>query len=254
MKVFLNGTQGRLNKTLQEVAPDVDAIICTGGTNPRENPNPGIAESDVIIDFSYAKATRSLLEHAAKHNKPIVIATTGHPLDERAALIEDFSPRIPIVWSGNYALGVNVFFYLVRQAAKLLGPEFHPELVELHHARKKDSPGGTAERIADIICKERQWDRHASSSYGRHGLIGARPDEEIGIHALRCGEVTGEHIVYFAGPHERIEIVQRSQSKRSFALGAFHAARWVLDKKPGHYIMEDILGLNTMDAPKLEAL
>ena len=122
LKVFLNGTQGRLNKTLQEVAPDVDAIICTGGTNPRENPNPGIAESDVIIDFSYAKATRSLLEHAAKHNKPIVIATTGHPLDERAALIEDFSPRIPIVWSGNYALGVNVFFYLVRQAAKLLGP------------------------------------------------------------------------------------------------------------------------------------
>ena len=245
INIFLNGTTGRLNQALMRVAPEVGAKICTGGANPRENPDAGIAECDAIIDFSFHTATLPLLECAVKHNKPIVIATTGHTPEEREAILT-YQTKIPMVWSGNYAFGVNVFFHLVRQAARLLGPEFNAEIVELHRAGKKDSPGGTAEQLGRIICEERGWDNKENVTHGRKGIQQNRPKEEVCIHALRLGEVVGEHITYFASPFERLEITQRSQDKSTFARGAFKAAKWVLGKPSRLYTMEDVLGISSL--------
>jgi 4-hydroxy-tetrahydrodipicolinate reductase len=244
LKIFLNGSSGRLNQTLIRVAPEVGAEICTGGVNPRTNPDPGIAACDAVIDFSFHTATLPLIERAAKHSKPIVIATTGHTPEEREAILA-WQTKIPMVWSGNYAFGVNVFFHLVREAARLLGPEFNAEIVELHRAGKKDSPGGTAEQLSRIICEEQGWNAQESVTYGRKGIQQNRPEAEVCIHALRLGEVVGEHITYFASPFERLEIIQRSQDKSTFARGAFKAAEWVLNKPAGLYTMENVLGISS---------
>ncbi len=244
MKIFLNGLTGRLNQTLIAAAKTEGLPICTGGVNPRENPMPGLTEADVAIDFSFHTATLPLVQLAASLKKPIVIATTGHSAEERVA-IKAYAKDIPIMWSGNYAIGVNVFFYAVRKAAERLGPHFHAEIIEAHHALKKDSPGGTAVRLVELIQTAHGWAHNdASVTHGRHGIIGPRPEKQIGVHAIRAGGIVGEHTVIFSNPSERLEITQRSHTRESFAQGAFIAARWLLQQKPGLYNMEDVLNLN----------
>jgi 4-hydroxy-tetrahydrodipicolinate reductase len=244
LKIFLNGSKGRLNQTLANYAKENGLTVCTGGFCPRENPEPGLTEADVAIDFSFHAATLPLVKLAAQLKKPIVIATTGHSDEERAEIL-NYTKDIPIIWSGNYAIGVNVFFYAVRKAAERLGPLFDIEVIESHHAKKKDSPGGTAMRLVDILTKAYDWaPEETHVTHGRHGIIGARPPQQIGMHAIRAGDIVGEHTVLFAGPGERLEITQRSHDRNTFAQGAIMAAKWLLNQPNGLYRMEDVLNLN----------
>ena len=139
-------------------------------------------------------------------------------------------------------MGVNTLNYLTRKAAAILGEQYEPELMEMHHHHKKDAPSGTAERLIEIL-----QDAYALSddqvTHGRAGLIGARPAKEIGVHAIRGGDIVGEHTVYFIGDGERVELTHKATDRKIFAQGAIRAAQWAVGKTPGIYNMEDVLGL-----------
>jgi 4-hydroxy-tetrahydrodipicolinate reductase len=203
----------------------------------------GIEKVQVAIDFSDHVVTPKLGELCVANNIPLVIGTTGHTEEERKRIL-DCSSRIPIVWAGNYSVGVNTLFFLSEMAAKILGDRYQPEIVEIHHKHKKDAPSGTALNLVESIEKAPAWES-ASRVYGREGDTGARPDAEIGIHALRGGEVVGEHTVFLFGDDDRIELTHRASDRRIFATGAYRAAHWVVGQNPGLYSMRDVLGLTS---------
>lgn len=196
---------------------------------------------DVIVDFSSPAATSGLLDLAVSRAKPVVIGTTGHPGAERARLRE-LAARVPCVWTGNFSVGVNLLFALVRRSARLLPSDYDPEIVEMHHRQKQDAPSGTAARLLEIILEERRLGAEAVR-HGRQGLTGARTSAEVGMHALRGGDVVGDHTVIFAGPGERIELTHKASDRAIFARGALRAAQWVVTQPPGVYDMQDVLGL-----------
>lgn len=240
MKVFLNGAQGRMGKAISAIAPNEKAVIQIAAT--REQPQlETIDTCDVVLDFSTHEATLAIATTAAKAGKPIIIGTTGHTEEEKAAILE-YQTQIPIVWAGNYAVGVNLLFYLTEKVAATLTNDFHPEVVEMHHRMKKDAPSGTAENLVEAILRGREWSADKVKN-GRSGITGERPDEEIGVHSLRGGEVVGEHTVIFAGPGERLELKHQASDRRIFAQGAIVAARWALNQTAGLYNMQDVLGL-----------
>jgi 4-hydroxy-tetrahydrodipicolinate reductase len=241
LKILLNGSHGRMGLAISEIAEVHDAVItaaCDAGDNPAES----IAECDVVIDFSFHEVTSGLAELAVAHKRPLVIGTTGHTSAEKTTILETIRDQIPVVWAGNYSVGVNTLNYLTRKAAGVLGPKYEPEVFEMHHHHKKDAPSGTAERLIEIL---RQAYALGSDQvvHGREGLGGARPEKEIGVHALRGGDIVGEHTVYFCGEGERIELTHRATDRKIFAQGAVRAAHWSLGRDPGLYNMEDVLGL-----------
>lgn len=240
LKILLNGAQGRMGVAIQAVAAESNAVIAAA-VDLGEDAEAHIDACDAVIDFSFHTATLPLIEIAARHGKPVVIGTTGHDEEERKA-ITAYAGQLPIVWAGNYSVGVNLLFYLTGKAATILGAQYHPEVTEMHHRHKKDAPSGTAERLVEVILGARGLTPD-QVQHGRQGITGERPDAEVGVHALRGGDVVGEHTVYFAGPGERIELTHRATDRKIFAQGAIRAAHWVLGKKPGLYNMEDVLGL-----------
>ncbi len=240
MNIFLNGAQGRMGKAITAIAANENAVVQITAT--REQPQlEAIDTCDVVLDFSTHEATLAIATAAAKAGKPLIIGTTGHTTEEKAAILE-FQKKIPIVWAGNYAVGVNLLFYLTEKVAATLTYDFHPEVVEMHHRMKKDAPSGTAENLVEAILRGRNWSAD-KVRHGRSGITGERPDEEIGVHSLRGGEVVGEHTVIFAGPGERLELKHQASDRRIFAQGAIVAGRWSLDQPPGLYNMQDVLGL-----------
>ena len=240
MKILLNGAQGRMGQAVAAAAKDqgiiIGAAIDVGG-----NAAASIGQCDAVIDFSFREATKALLELAVAHRKPIVIGTTGHSAQEKQAL-QGLAAQVPCVWAGNYSVGVNLLFALVRRAARVLGPGYDTEVIEMHHRFKKDAPSGTAERLLEILLEERALGREALR-HGREGLVGERPAAEIGVHALRGGDNVGEHTVMFAGLGERLELTHRATDRSIFARGAVRAALWVINQPPGLYDMQDVLGL-----------
>ena len=172
----------------------------------------------------------------------MVIGTTGHDAEQRAA-IGDAAREIPVVYAANFSVGVNTLFWLTRQAARILGPDFDLEIVEVHHRLKKDAPSGTARRLAEILAEVRGLDYEQDARHGREGIVGARGAREIGVHAVRGGDVVGEHTVLFADVGERVELIHRASSRDTFALGALRSAAWLRGRAPGLYDMEDVLGL-----------
>ena len=240
LKILLNGAQGRMGKTIVAIAPERDAEII-GAVDLADDPTPHLANCDVVIDFSLHDATHAITELAAENEKPIVIGTTGHSADEKES-IASFSSRIPMVWAGNYSTGVNLLFHLTRIAAEALGEDFDPEVVEAHHRNKQDAPSGTAERLLEVLREARKLPPEAIS-HGRSGIVGERPKDQIGSHALRGGDVVGDHLVWFAGEGERIELSHRATDRRIFASGALRAAHWVVGQSPGLYSMQEVLGL-----------
>ena len=199
------------------------------------------ANADVIVDFSSHAATKALLELAVAKKKPIVIGTTGHAPAEKAHLLE-LAAKVPCVWAGNFSVGVNLLFALTRRAAAVLGADYDAEVVEMHHRFKKDAPSGTAARLLEIILEERKLTAEALR-HGREGIVGERTATEVGIHALRGGDVVGDHTVMFAALGERIELTHKSSDRGIFARGALRAAQWVATQKPGVYDMQDVLAL-----------
>jgi 4-hydroxy-tetrahydrodipicolinate reductase len=194
------------------------------------------ARADVAIDFSGPGATLALAPIAAAAGTAIVSGTTSLGDDARAAL-DRAAARVPVLWEPNMSLGVHVLSSLVARAAMEL-PDWDVEIVETHHRAKVDAPSGTALRLAEAVEKSRAGTRLV---HGRHGRPGARSTAEIGMHALRGGDVVGDHEVHLLGGGERLELTHRATSRDVFAHGALRAAAWIVGKTPGSYTLADVL-------------
>ena len=198
--------------------------------------------ADVVIEFSHHTVTPGVAEACAAAGKILVIGTTGHS-DDEVARIRTASEKIPLVFAPNYSVGVNTLFWLTQKAAEILGPDFDLEVVEMHHRLKKDAPSGTARRLAEILAGVRGLQYGSDVRHGREGIVGERTSTEIGMHALRGGDVVGDHTVIFATQGERVELTHKASSRDTFALGSIRAAKWARGKAPGLYDMQDVLGL-----------
>jgi 4-hydroxy-tetrahydrodipicolinate reductase len=181
-----------------------------------------IAASDVVIDFSVREATAAVAKIAADQRKALVIGTTGHG-DAEKANVHALAKTIPIVWSANFSTGVNALFWVTQKIAEIVGPHWEAEVIETHHIAKKDAPSGTAKRLQEVLKQVR--------------------GKEAPTHALRIGDVVGDHTVTFGTAGERIELTHRASSRETFARGALRAAKWAVEQEPGLYDMQDVLGL-----------
>jgi 4-hydroxy-tetrahydrodipicolinate reductase len=239
VNIGIIGSNGRMGQRIFALASE-DHDLKVVARIDRDNANQLeelINDVDVFIDFSYAQASVENIKIIEKYKRPIVIGTTG--LDENQKdIIRKVSKNIAVILAPNTSIGVNVFFKIVEETAKYLS-DYDIELVELHHNNKKDSPSGTAVKIAEIVSKATGKSKN-NWIYGREGLVEERPKEEIGIHAVRLGDVVGEHTLYFAGNSERIEITHRAHTRDNLAKGAILAAKWLFGKKPGMYDMFDV--------------
>jgi 4-hydroxy-tetrahydrodipicolinate reductase len=198
--------------------------------------------AQVLLDFTAPAAAMQHLEAASQAGVAAVIGTTGLGAAD-IPRARELATRIPCVQSPNMSVGVNVLYGVLAQVASALGDGYDIEVIEAHHHFKKDSPSGTAEKMAQVLAEARGRDLRKVGVYGRHGIVGERPRDEIGVHAIRAGDIVGEHTILFGGMGERIEIVHRAQSRDNFVYGALRAARWVVGQKPGMYDMQDVLGL-----------
>lgn len=201
-----------------------------------------IAGGDVVVDFTWPEAILPTVGICADARIPLVVGTTGLPKDRLPEFNRLVAP-IPCVMAPNMSVGVNLLFRLAAEAAAILGEGYDVEITEAHHRFKKDAPSGTANRLAEVIAKALGRNLDTDAVYGRRGITGERSRREIGIHALRVGDVVGEHTVTFGTIGERIELTHRAQSRDAFAKGALRAAKFVIGAKPGLYDMQDVLGL-----------
>lgn len=240
LQILLNGAKGRMGQTIAGLAGETGLIV-RAALDVGDDLAAHIGRCDVIIDFSSHQATAKVLEVAVAHRKAVVIGTTGHGADEKKRLLA-LAAQVPCVWAGNYSVGVNLLYALTQRAARVLGSDYDAEVIEMHHRFKKDAPSGTAARLLEIILEERKLGADALR-HGRSGITGERKPTEVGVHALRGGDVVGEHTVMFAGLGERLELTHKATDRAIFARGALRAAAWVVQQKPGVYDMQDVLGL-----------
>lgn len=241
LKIFLNGAKGRMGQAIQFAAKDMGITFCGLCDVGDEHIARQLEEADVVLDFSFHSATLPLAKLAAEYNKPLVIGTTGHTEEEKREILKVIQ-GLPVVWAGNYSVGVNVLNWLTAQAARILDSDFQAEVLELHHALKKDAPSGTAERLVEIIREKRNTPEEKVVR-SREGLVGERAEGEIGVQAIRGGGIVGEHTVYFIGKNERLELTHRAADRSILAEGSLKACQWICGKTAGLYNMEDILGL-----------
>ncbi len=265
VKAIVAGAAGRMGKTIINLIFQNKDIDLVGAFEHPEHPSVGrdvgevvglpktgiiienslekvIEKGEVIIDFTFHKAS---LEHArinAHYKKAMVIGTTGFKKEELAEIHELAKKNFPLVQAYNMSMGVNLLYKLVEIAAQVLGEGYDIEIIEAHHRMKKDAPSGTALKLAEVIVKALKRSEK-DLRFCREGLIGERPSNEIGIQTIRGGDIVGEHTVLFAGMGERIELIHRASSRETFARGAIRAALWVVGKEPGVYDMQDVLGL-----------
>lgn len=197
-------------------------------------------DAQVLIDFSSPESTVAVAEICAKKNIALISGTTGLSAQQHEK-IRHICRYIPCLVSPNMSIGVNVLFDLVAKAAKVLGSDFDIEILETHHRFKKDAPSGTALRLAEKICEATERSMDKDVIYGRHGVTGERPVNQIGMHAIRSGDVIGDHTVIFGSLGERIEITHKAHTRDTFVRGAIRAAKFIAHKPPGMYSMSDIL-------------
>lgn len=254
MKLVIAGAHGRMGQALlQAVAQAEDASLgalfdvsgtpdVCGGIAVSHDYRAAIAQGDCLIDFTRPEGSLQHLAACVAAGKAAVIGTTGFSAEQKRA-IEEAAKRIAIVFAPNMAVGVNVVFKLAETAARILGDDFDVEIVEAHHRHKVDAPSGTAVRLGELVAGALGRDLNAVAAHGREGVTGERDRKQIGFHALRGGDIVGEHTVLFAGEGERVEVTVRSSSRLTYALGAVRAARFLQGKKAGLYDMWDVLGL-----------
>jgi len=263
IKIAITGCLGRMGSRIAKIGfadPEIKIIGATETKNhPRIGQNLGkiIKEdnldviiskdlaiaadaADVIIDFTSPSATISNLSIARSLKIPIVIGTTGLT-DEEHKIIESAARSIPVLCSSNMSIGINVLFKIAPEAANLLGVDYDIEIIEAHHNKKKDSPSGTAKTLAENIADAKGKRLKPIAVYGREGNVGERKKGEIGIHSLRAGDIVGEHTIVYAGDGERIEITHRADSRDIFAKGALCAGKYIVDKSPGLYSMQNVI-------------
>ncbi|HRY28543.1 MAG TPA: 4-hydroxy-tetrahydrodipicolinate reductase [Elusimicrobiota bacterium] len=199
-----------------------------------------IEKCDAVIDFTSPESTLKNAALAAAAKKAMVVGTTGLRGTQKDEFLKTIKP-VPVVFSPNMSFGANLLFDVAESLAKLL-PDYDVEITEVHHKLKQDAPSGTAQRLAEAIARGRR--PGSAFVYGRQGQVGARRSAEIGVHALRGGDVVGDHTVFFFGNGERLELIHRITTREAFATGAVAAAHWVVGRKPGLYDMRDVLGLS----------
>ncbi|OEG71904.1 4-hydroxy-tetrahydrodipicolinate reductase [Candidatus Endomicrobiellum trichonymphae] len=256
MKITICGAAGRMGQAILAIAKSDENVKIAGaleydgskaiGTGDPVVSSVGdlekfLSETDALIDFTNPESALRNLEAAGKYKVSVVIGTTGFNEEQRKKIAE-ISKSIPVVFSPNMSAGVNILFKLVEDVAKKI-PDYDIEIVELHHNKKKDSPSGTAAKLAEIAAASIGKNISDAGVYGRHSADAVRKKDEIGLHSIRAGDVVGDHTVYFAGHGERIELTHRSHSRDTFAAGAVRAAKWVAGRKPGLYDMTDVLSL-----------
>ena len=241
-KLIIVGSKGRMGEALMRLAGQNPNLELVAGIDKGDHLLQSIDRCDVLIEFAHHSLSGELAQTAADHGKALVIGTTGHTADERNAIAAS-AQRIPMVFAPNFSVGVNLLFYLTQIAAETLGDDYDREVVEMHHRQKLDAPSGTARRLGEILAEAADGTYEDLTLHGRHGDVGARPKREIGMHALRGGDVVGDHTVHFAAVGERLELTHRASSRDTFASGALRAAQWVRSQPPGLYSMQDVLGL-----------
>ena len=246
LRVLLVGAAGKMGQAISRAAEGADDLEIGARCDKGDSIEQCLPDCDVVIDFSHAEASEQTCARCASAGKPIVIGTTGH-LREQTEAITRAAHSIPVVFAANFSVGVNTLFWLTRKAAELLDEEFDVEIVETHHRLKKDAPSGTAKRLAQIVANARGLNMEDDVAHGRHGLIGERPAKQIGMHAIRAGDVVGDHTVLFATSGERLELTHKASSRATFASGALRAARWVIGQPAALYSMEDVLGLSALE-------
>lgn len=245
LRLIINGAKGRMGQALISCASRNDALKVVSATDAGDNLADVLDGADAVIDFTHADATTSVAGLCVEKGKTLVIGTTGHDDAARSAIAR-CAEKIPIVFAPNFSIGVNTLFWLTRKAAEILGPDFDLEVVEMHHRLKKDSPSGTARRLAEILAEVRELSYDTDVRHGREGMVGERTRTEIGMHAIRGGDVVGDHTVIFANTGERLELTHKASSRDTFANGALRAAFWAHGRAPGLYDMEDVLGLRSL--------
>ena len=248
MNVLIYGIGGAMGKTIYNcLKEEKQAIACCGvdkylKENTFDIPvykdcNEIDKKVDCIIDFSVHNAVYDYIPFAIKKNIPIVIATTGHN-EEELSLIAEATKSIAVFQSGNMSLGINVLMQLVKKTAKALGDKADIEILEMHHNNKVDAPSGTAIMLANQVKEELP---SSEFNYGREGVVGKRPKNEVGIHAIRGGSVVGKHEVMFIMNNEIVKVSHESESKTIFARGSINAALFLVKQKAGKYNMDDLL-------------
>ena len=265
VKIAVTGAAGRMGGRIISIIAGTEAVELAGaleheghaaigkdagelagvgalGVNISSDTESVLKAVDLVIDFTFPEVTLSLLKVVASQGKAAVIGSTGFTESERSEL-EQISAGIPVVFAPNMSMGVNVLFKLVSEAARALGDDFDIEMVETHHRMKKDAPSGTAMKLAELAAEAVGRNIADVGVYERHGMIGARTKDEIGVQTLRGGDVVGDHTVYFYGMGERVELTHRATSRDTFASGSVKAALWLKGREPGLYDMQDVLGL-----------
>ncbi len=245
MKIILCGACGKMGKMVAELAKERGVeVVCGVDLAPQQADFPvytsfkNIRENaDAVVDFSSALNLDERLAFAKEKNVPVVLASTGYS-ESDLLLIEQYSQTVPLFKTGNLSLGINVLQMLAGKAAKIL-EGFDVEIIERHHNQKKDAPSGTALMLYNSVNDALEEQKNAV--YGRHGMVGARSKNEIGIHAIRGGTIVGEHEVMFAGEDEIITLSHSARSRKVFASGALKAAEWLCNQRPGLYDMNDLL-------------
>lgn len=224
------------------IGEDAGAVAGIGplGITVTSDAAAAISQAQVLIEFTLPDPSLEHLALAADSGCAVVLGTTGFTPDQQA-VIDDLAARIPLLQASNMSVGVTVLTEVVEDVARRLGAAFDIELVETHHRRKKDAPSGTALTLAEAAARGRSADLTKWATHGRSGMVGERPDEEIGIMALRGGDVVGDHTVFFYGKGERLELTHRAQSREAFASGAVRAAAWLARREPGAYSIRDVL-------------
>jgi len=241
-RIIITGSKGRMGQALLNCAARIPELEVVGAIDQGDDLAAIIGKADVVIDFSFHSATPAIAELCAKHRKAIVIGTTGHEPEEKTRIVA-LKSQIPMVIATNFSTGVNTLFWLTRKAAEILGPDFDLEVVEMHHRLKKDAPSGTATTLLEILADVRKLQLEEALRHGRKGITGERTQNEIGIHAIRGGDVVGDHTVIFAANGERVELTHKASNRDTFANGALRAAQWLAQQKPGLYDMQHVLGL-----------
>ena len=250
-RVVVCGALGRMGSTVGRLVNEAPDLELVGGVDMRPGTFYGVdvvesskidaflaeKKPDVLIDFTVASAAVQNVTAGARHGAALVVGTTGFSPGQQDEMRKSIEGKVPAVISSNFSIGVNIFWQLLRQAARML-PEYDVEVMEAHHRYKKDAPSGTAKTILQILDQELG---EREKKYGREGMM--ERGREIGVHVIRGGDIVGDHAVLFSGNFETIQLSHRAYDRSVFAQGAIKAVRWVNGRKPGVYGMNDVLGL-----------
>ncbi len=257
LSIIVTGAKGRMGSTIARLVREdpnlhLAAVVERPGCTA-ELDSMGCAVSEalatvlphhpgaVVVDFTAPEASLVHARAVAATGNPLVVGTTGLSRTQLTEM-ESLAAKVPLFWSPNMSIGINALCRVLPLLERILGPAYDLEIMEIHHKAKKDAPSGTALKLAQVLADSRGQDLEAAGKFCRHGIIGPRTAEEIGIQTLRGGDVVGDHTVFFFGPGERIEITHRAHSRDNFARGALRAALWLAQQQPGRlYTMADLM-------------